>query len=131
MYSPLSLPFLYSKVCPNVSNKISHISDTTSCGGSASFTFSVTGLSHCNELNNEYTLNVYHHNSQDYITPMKNITEFEDICNVTLTINVTLSYNDSIIQVLIRPINGIGSPDCSNNFTLLVQGQCYKLYILL
>ena len=70
---------------------------------------------------------MYHHNSQKYITPMKNIIEFEDICNVTLTINVTLSYNDSIIQVLIRPINGIGSPDCSNNFTLLGQGQCYKL----
>ena len=58
---------------------------------------------------------------------MKNITEFEDICNVTLTINVTLSYNDSIIQVLIRSNTEPGSPDCSNNFTLLVQGQCYKL----
>ena len=61
---------------------------------------------------------------------MKNITEFEDICNVTLTVNVTLSYNDSIIQVLIRPINGRGSPDCSNNFTLLVQGLYYKLYYI-
>ena len=57
---------------------------------------------------------------------MKNITEFEDICNVTLTINVNLSYNDSIIQVLIRS-NTEPGPDCSNNFTLLVLGQCYKL----
>ena len=80
------------------------------------------GLSHCNELINDYALNVYHHNSQQYITPMKNIIEFEDICNVTLTINVTLSYNDSIIQVLIRPRTSQKLPDCSNNFTLLVQG---------
>lgn len=56
LYSPLSLPFVYSKVCPNVSGKISHISDTTSCEKSASFTFSVKGLSHCDDLNNEYTL---------------------------------------------------------------------------
>ena len=60
---------------------------------------------------------------------MKNITGFDDNCNVTLTINVTLSYNDSIIQVLIRHNTKPASPDCSNNFTLLVQGQCYKLYI--
>ena len=121
------LPFLYTIVCPHDTDKIRHISDTISCGGSASFTFLVK-RSHCN---GEYTLNVYHHNIQDYITPiMENITKFEDICNVTLTINVTLSYNDNIIQVFIRPKISSESPDCSNNFTLFVQGLYYKLYYI-
>ena len=100
--------------------------DVTSCEGHpASITFNVTGLEHC--ANFEYKVEVYHHNTKMDLNPQEGFYQYNDsnVCNVTLTIhNVLLYYNDSLVQVLIKSSSDATLLYCSNNFTLLVQGQC-------
>ena len=105
--------------------------DITSCeGASLKLTFNITGLHPCGPY--EYKIEVYHHDSQQDLDPVEGpVNNISDVCVVTLTIhNVKLSYNDSLVQILIRPLSGGRTfLFCSKNFTLLVQGQCYLAHI--
>ena len=99
--------------------------DITSCEGSSlKLTFNITGLHPCGPY--EYKIEVYHHDSQQDLDPVEGpLYNISNVCVVTLTINnVKLSYNDSLVQIIIRPLSGGKIDYCSNNFTLLVQGQC-------
>ena len=100
--------------------------DVTFCEGyPVSITFNVTGLEYY--ANFEYKVEVYHHNTKLDLDPQERFYQYNDtnICNVTLTIpNVLLCYNDSLVQVLIKSTIDATLLYCSNNFTLLVQGQC-------
>ena len=105
------------------------MSDVTSCEGhSVSITFNITALEHCEGF--EYKVDVYHYNTKNALDPQENFYQYNNtnVCNITLTIsNVLLYYNDSLVQVLIKSISDAALLYCSNNFTLLVQGQWYDI----
>ena len=116
--------FIYFSVCPDSSDQISYLPDITSCEGAPlKLTFNITGLHPCGPYG--YKIEVYHHDSQQNLDPVEGpINKIADVCVVTLKIhNVKLSYNDSLVQILIRPLSGGRVNYCSNNFTLLVQGR--------
>ena len=100
--------------------------DVTSCEGlPLTITFNITGLEYCEP--NYYLLDVYHQESQKNLDSQNvDYLLYSDIniCNVSLKIEeVFLSYNDSLLQVRIRLLSNGILLYCSNNFTLLVQGQ--------
>ena len=100
--------------------------DITSCEGSSlKLTFNITGLHPCGPY--EYKIELYHHDSQQDLNPVEGpVNSISNICVVTLTVhNIKLSYNDSLAQILIIQHSNGKIDYCSNNFTLLVQGQCY------
>ena len=100
--------------------------DVTSCEGHpASITFNVTGLEHCEKF--AYKVDVYHYNTTKVLDPKERFCQYNNtkVCNVTLTIDgAPLYYNNSLLQVLIQSTIDVTLLYCSNNFTLLVQGQC-------
>ena len=119
-------------VCTESSRNVSYISDITSCEGDpVTITFNITGLEYCEP--NYYLVHVYHQESQKYLdTQNVDYLLYSDIniCNISLTIEeVLLSHNDSLNQVRIRLLNNGAILYCSNNFTLLIQGQWYDILI--
>ena len=127
----IAINYYHISVCTEPSHDLSHVLDVTSCEGHpASITFNVTGLKHCKPFT--YKVDVYHYNTKKVLDPKERFYQYNDsnVCNVTLTIpNILLYYNDSLLQVLIQSAIDVTLLYCSNNFTLLVQGQSYDILI--